>query len=95
MESTERKQVKPKEIRDLQDKLRGVEKISWSGKFQEFIFKRFYFYRHGMNSETFAELTKNELDELGYIFEITQNEDHFNIWPKNSWFEVRGKIYKK
>jgi len=95
METTERKQVKTKEGRDLLDKLIGLDKIGWSGKYQVFIFKRFYFYGHGMNSATFAELIKNQLDELGYTFEVTENEDHWNAWPKESWFEARGKIYKK
>lgn len=99
MESTERKQVKSKEIRDLLDSMRGVDKIGWSGKYQVFIFKRFYFYgtiaSRGMRSATFAELMKNQLEELGYIFEVTSNENHWNAWPKDSWFEARGKIYKK
>ncbi len=54
--------------------------------------KRFYFYRHGMTSAKFAEQVSKALHKEGIQITIFDFADHFNRWPKNSWFEVRFTV---
>ncbi len=66
----------------------GEGSLSFSNKTQEFIVKEGYFYRHGRSPSTLAEKVKKVIPEA----QITGVQDHFNSWPRNSWFEVRFKV---
>ena len=65
-----------------------ADSIAWSGKYQEYIAKRGYFYRHGMTADKFAQAIKQLIPEAI----ITKADDHWHPWPKDSWFEVRFKV---
>lgn len=50
--------------------------------------RRCYFYRHGMNPVLLSELYAKALPEM----EVVSCSDHFNHWPKDSFFEVVMKV---
>lgn len=77
--------------KDVLDKLKASligDYVGWSGKFQEYIVKRGYFYTHGMTPERLAAAIKAIIPEA----QITKTENHYHTWPKDSWFEVRFKM---
>ena len=65
-----------------------ADSIGWSGKYQEYIVKRGYFYRHGMTAERLAAAIKKLVPNAI----ITRSDDNYHPWPKDSWFEVRFKV---
>lgn len=80
--------------RDIIAKLDGAaiaDSIGWSGKFQEYIVKRGYFYTHGMTEDKLAAAVKNLIPEAV----ITSARNFWHPWPKDSWFEVRFKVPTK
>lgn len=58
----------------------------------EVIAKRGFFYRHGRDEETLAKDITAVLDYAGIKFAITHKQEHYNSWPKDSWWEVRLTI---
>ena len=66
----------------------GEGTISFSNKSQEYIVKEGYFYRHGRSAENLEAAVKKVIPEA----QITSTQDHWNPWPRNSWFEVRFKV---
>ena len=49
-----------------------------------FTIKKGYFYSHGMTADKLAEQVKGALPRA----KIISRRDHFNAWPKQSWFQV-------
>lgn len=54
--------------------------------------KRSYFYRHGMTAEKWLEWVLGKLEHLGFTIGLTECNDNWNAWPKDSWFEARVEI---
>lgn len=53
-----------------------------------FAVRRGYFYRHGMTAEKLASEYTTALPE----FEVVNFSDHWNAWPKDSFFEVVVRV---
>lgn len=53
---------------------KGVYTAKWS-----------YFYTHGKTVEDYENKVKKEFPNAV----ITDSSNHWNAWPKDSWFEVR------
>lgn len=51
----------------------------------EYTVKRGFFYRHGNTCERMAQAIKAAVPNA----RITLCEEHYNSWPRDSWFEVR------
>jgi hypothetical protein len=54
----------------------------------EFIAKWFFFYRSGKSSKGKAEQVKAALPQAT----VTDHQEVWNAWPKDSWFEVRFQL---
>lgn len=50
-----------------------------------FSVQRTYFYRHGNTAEGWGERV---MSQLGASFELVRTQDHWNAWPKDSFFEA-------
>lgn len=64
------------------------DSVGWSGKYQEYVVKRQYFYTHGMTEDKLAEAVKALIPNAT----ITSARNFWHPWPKDSWFEVRFKV---
>src|SRR5271166_2329400 len=75
--------------KDVRTRLEGkFDKVGWSSKDSCFVVKRGYFYTHGYDEEKMASYIQKILPEAI----ITDKSNHWNAWPKDSWFEVRFKM---
>jgi hypothetical protein len=66
----------------------GMNRISFSNKTQEYIVKKGYFYTHGYDESRLEAAVLKAIPEA----QITLVTNHWNAWPKDSWFEVRFKV---
>lgn len=73
----------------IKEALAGKVRIKKDGTV---VAKRHYFYTMGMTSEKWLEVVLNKLKPLGFTIGHTEYENHWNAWPKDSWFEARVKI---
>lgn len=58
-------------------------------------FRETYFYRHGRSEDKLAFTVRRGLEGLGFhpdAVKIVQTADHYNAWPKLSFFEVIAVI---
>lgn len=71
--------------------LRGYDKPSYSTKTGEYIVKRGFFYCHGRSADTLATSVQNDLARQlpGRTVTLTRVQEHYNAWPRDSWWEVR------
>jgi hypothetical protein len=72
----------------LQDAFPGDGDLAFSPKYQEYIVKHGYFYSHGYDEDKLAAKVKKVIPEA----QVTKATNHWNAWPKDSWFEVRFKV---
>jgi hypothetical protein len=72
----------------LQDAFPGDGDLAFSPKYQEYIVKHGYFYSHGYDEDKLAAAVKKVIPEA----QVTKATNHWNAWPKDSWFEVRFKV---
>lgn len=68
------------------------DSAGYSSKSGAYIIKRRYFDRHGDSAEKLAERVKAFFSQTEVEIEVTEVRDHFNSWPKDSWFEVRFTV---
>ena len=54
--------------------------------------KEHYFYTIGKSPDTVAENVIKQMDKIGIDIEIIEKTNHYNSWPKDSWFEVIFKF---
>lgn len=54
--------------------------------------KEFYFYTHGRTESKLADSITSQLINENTKIKIIDKSNHFNPWPKDSWFEVIFKI---
>jgi len=87
-ESSEDKTAKRNKsvIERLQDKTGYT--IGYSNKKDEYIVKSGYFYTHGFDEDKLAANVLKVIPEA----QITDKSNHWNAWPRDSWFEVRFKV---
>ena len=54
--------------------------------------RRGFFYRHGMDEEKWTDYVLNRIksdpDLSEYKFRLIGNSEHWNSWPKDSFWEV-------
>lgn len=50
--------------------------------------KRSYFYRHGMDSQKWADNVIKTLAEAGITVSEVEHNDEWRAWPKTSYFTV-------
>lgn len=48
--------------------------------------KRMFFYTHGATAEEWMEKVAAALDEQGVEFKRIRSAEHWNAWPKDSYF---------
>lgn len=73
----------------VRDRLASVaDSVGYSRKDDAFVAKRGYFYRHGMDADKLADAVKRAL--LDAV--VLEASDHWNPWPRDSWFEVRFRL---
>lgn len=53
--------------------------------------KRGFFYRHGYTTDK----TEQAIKQVVPSAVITHSQEHYNNWPRDSWFEVRFKLEAK
>jgi hypothetical protein len=68
------------------------EPLSYSAKTQEYIVKHGYFYSHGYDEEKLADKVKQAAAEAKMSITVTSTTNHWNAWPRDSWFEVRFRV---
>jgi hypothetical protein len=61
---------------------------SFSTKTGEYIVKVGFFYRGGRTAETIAKEVKETISHI----EITAAEEHYNTWPRNSFWLIRFRL---
>lgn len=71
----------------VQEGMGGFDSVTVSHKNGTIKFKSSYFYTHGQDSDSFAKKMLNQMNEAGYNMEVIDHSNHFNKWPKDSWFE--------
>ncbi|OIP25794.1 MAG: hypothetical protein CO103_07155 [Chloroflexi bacterium CG_4_9_14_3_um_filter_45_9] len=54
--------------------------------------KRIFLYKFGRDAEKIAEKVVKALEKIGVKAEVLYAEEHWNPWPKDSWWEVGIKI---
>jgi hypothetical protein len=54
--------------------------------------RRTYYYRHGCTAEKFAEDVVKVLSAAGFDVEVLAAEDHWNAWPRDSFWLVRFRV---
>lgn len=47
-----------------------------------------YYYTFGNDEDKFAEKIKRNLEAKNVYCQILETSNHYNSWPKDSWFEV-------
>ena len=52
------------------------------------VFKRGYFYRHGMDEQKFAKHVLYLLEQAGVTATLVSARDRWAPWPRDSFFEV-------
>ncbi|MDO8640863.1 MAG: hypothetical protein Q7R33_04915 [Nitrosarchaeum sp.] len=77
-----------KEIAKLLEDNLSIDNLKYSDKKGGFVFKRSYFYRHGMDSNKFAQGMIQRTQKLGLTPKLVDSHDNWNAWPKDSWFEA-------
>jgi len=73
-----------------QDEMIGFDKVV-KHKDGTYSINRYFFYRHGMDSKKWAEKVYANLKAKGIEVEIISHTEHWNAWPKDSWFNVKVK----
>lgn len=68
------------------------DRIGYSAKTQEYIVKHGYFYTHGYDEEKLADKVLRAAKQIGMAITITASSNHWNAWPRDSWFEVRFRV---
>ncbi len=56
------------------------------------VVKRGYFYRHTQTVEGFAMRCQAALKDAGIETHIEKKSDHWNVWPRDSWFEATLRL---
>ena len=74
--------------REIREALQGVAdkvRISRDGMVTA---KRMYFYHHGQTAEGFTRDVQSAMTSIGRgeRVRVMRSEDHFNAWPKDSFF---------
>lgn len=73
----------------VRKRLEGIfDKVGWSAKGQCFVVKQGYFYTHGNDEQKVAAKLQRAIPEAI----IVDASNHWNAWPRDSWFEVRFKM---
>ena len=76
-------------LREVREKLADYfDSVGYSRKGACFVAKRGYFYTHGMTVERCVDVVKTKFP--GVVILDTSN--HWNAWPRDSWFEVRFSV---
>jgi len=86
------KSMSKQEIAKLLSDSGIADSARYSDKKGGFIFKRGYFYRHGMDSDKFANAIMARSRNVGLTPVLVDSADKWNRWPKGSWFEAVVKF---
>lgn len=81
--------MKNKITRSMIEEVVGGKVIASKGIFK---FRRGFFYTHGYTSEKFAASIAEKLGKAGFAFMVIEHHEHWASWPKDSYWEVSGKI---
>lgn len=74
------------------DALSGIADVSYSPQQRVLIAKHGYFYTHGMDERKFADKVVKALNNVGLRAFVVATSNHWNAWPKDSWFEARFTV---
>lgn len=80
--------TKPKRDKAVIAALAGHDHISFSTKTGEYKVKMGFYYRHGRSEDTLAAEVRRVLPHATII----AAEEHYNNWPRDSWWEVRFTV---
>lgn len=97
--------MKTTQIKSELEQLIGVDRVitckaDERNKGKVFKLRHGYFYRYGNSSEKFAASVKQQLASnaelalAGLRFEIIDDCDCWNAWPKDSYFQVTIEIFQ-
>ncbi len=85
--------MEPKLKLQARDALAGIaDSVSYSTKQGVLIAKHGYFYTHGMDERKFADRIVKACSAAGLKCNIVATSNHWNAWPKDSWFECRFTV---
>jgi hypothetical protein len=56
-----------------------------------FVVKQGFFYRCGGSEDKLARKVETVYSGVGTVT-ILKAEEHWNVWPKHSWWEVQFKV---
>jgi len=80
------KEMTLKQLREMLESNMHADKISVTKK--RITVKKGYFYTFGYSSNKLAEKVRTLLEEHKVSFFSIEDEDHWNAWPKDSFFKV-------
>ena len=75
----------------LEENFIGFDKVSKT-KSGTFKIRRGYFYKHGMDEDTWGREVVAQLKKGGIEAKIVKTQDEWRNWPKDSYFMVEIKI---
>ena len=75
----------------VEENIMGVDKIV-RHKDGTFSLKKGFFYRHGMDSDKWANILSERLSKANVNFNIVESFEDWNAWPKDSWFVVKIEV---
>jgi hypothetical protein len=78
-------------LKDLIRKHTNVDKLTFK-RDGTIVGKIHYFYRFGRTPDQLSERIVQDLGALGVRVTILESTDHWNPWPKDSWYEVRFTV---
>jgi len=59
-----------------------------------FKFRNGFYYRHGGDADWWCETCSKKLELIGCKFTVLSSQEHWNPWPKDSYWEVIVDIHE-